>query len=94
MVPASGFETGKTPVIVDRSDIVDALIVLGLIVVAGRQALSVTTGLHLPPDPDLFRSAAITQTMVDGAWTADPFFAGESTGTTRSCPRSSPRSMG
>jgi hypothetical protein len=38
----------------------------------------VTTGLHLPPDPDLFRSAAITQTIADGAWTADPFFAGES----------------
>jgi hypothetical protein len=76
MVPASG--SGKTPVIVDRSVIVDALIIVGLIVVAGGQALSVTTGLHLPPDPDLFRSAAITQTMVDGAWTADPFYAGES----------------
>ena len=55
----------------------DALIVLVLIVVAGRQAMSVTTGLHVPPDPDLFRSAAITQTISDGAWVADPFFAGE-----------------
>jgi hypothetical protein len=73
----SGFDTNKTHILADWAAIVDALIVLGLIVVAGRQALSVTTGLHLPPDPDLFRSAAITQTMVDGAWSADPFYAGE-----------------
>ena len=44
---------------------------------AVHEALRVTSGLHLPPDPDLFRSAAISQTIADGAWTADPFFAGE-----------------
>ena len=44
---------------------------------AARENLRVTAGLHLPPDPDLFRSAAIAQTLVDGAWIGDPFFAGE-----------------
>lgn len=57
--------------------IVDIAIVAGLIAVAAREALRVTVGLHVPPDPDLFRSAAITQTLVDGGWLADPFFAGE-----------------
>jgi hypothetical protein len=57
--------------------VVDALIAVCLVAVAVREGLRVTTGLHVPPDPDLFRSAAITQTILDGAWIADPFFAGE-----------------
>jgi hypothetical protein len=67
----------KSSFIVHRSSIVHAVFVTGLLTVAVLEALRVTTGLHLPPDPDLFRSAAITQTIADGGWTADPFFAGE-----------------
>jgi hypothetical protein len=48
-----------------------------MIAVALGEALRVSSGLDVPPDPDLFRSAAITQTIVDRAWTGDPFFAGE-----------------
>jgi hypothetical protein len=48
-----------------------------MIAVAAREAHRVTAGLHLPPDPDLYRSAAISQTLLNGAWLGDPFFAGE-----------------
>jgi hypothetical protein len=71
-------DPGISSVIPRRSSIVDVVLVTGLIAVAVQECLRVTAGLHVPPDPDLFRSAAISQTMSDGAWTADPFFAGES----------------
>ena len=61
----------------DFSALLDALIVAGLIAVAIRESLHATAGLQLPPDPDLYRSAALTQTIADGCWIADPFFAGE-----------------
>ena len=48
-----------------------------MIAAAIPDLLGVTAGLRVPPDPDLYRSAAITQTLVDGAWLGDPFFAGE-----------------
>ena len=57
--------------------ILEALIVAGLIVVAVQETWRATAGLHLPPDPDLYRSAALTQSIADGGWIADPFFAGE-----------------
>lgn len=55
----------------------DALIAVVLLIVAVREGLRVTSGLHVPPDPDLFRDAAQAQTMADGVWGGDPFFAGE-----------------
>ena len=48
-----------------------------MVAVAAREAHRVTAGLHLPPDPDLYRSAAISQTLLNGTWLGDPFFAGE-----------------
>jgi hypothetical protein len=57
--------------------ILDVVGAVGLVGIALLGALRITSGLHVPPDPDLYRSAAITQTMVDGAWLGDPFFAGE-----------------
>src|SRR5688500_7558623 len=63
--------------VIDPATLVDMAVVAGLIAVAAREAHRVTAGLHLPPDPDLYRSAAISQTLLNGSWLGDPFFAGE-----------------
>ena len=75
--PAVGRGTAKRRFTLDVSAVLEAVIVAGLIAVAIQDSLRATAGLHLPPDPDLYRSAALTQTIADGGWIADPFFAGE-----------------
>lgn len=53
------------------------MLALALVAAAVVPGVWTTWGLHWPFDLDHFRDIAIAQTMQDGGWLADPFYAGE-----------------